>query len=84
MAGLRLSSNGGNIEFGTLEVGSALSLDVKNGDISGAVAGGYDDFSIQCEIKKGESNLPDQKEDGGKALEVSCNNGDVDVEFANG
>lgn len=34
--------------------------------------------------KKGESNLPGDKEDGEKALRVSCNNGDVDIAFANG
>lgn len=34
--------------------------------------------------KKGESNLPGDKDDGEKALRVSCNNGDVDIAFANG
>ena len=72
------------IAFETLDVGSALTLSAKNGDISGAVAGSYDDFSIQTEIKKGESNLPGDKDDGEKALRVSCNNGDVDIAFANG
>ena len=71
---ISLSTNGG----------SALTLSAKNGDISGAVAGSYDDFSIQTEIKKGESNLPGDKDDGEKALRVSCNNGDVDIAFANG
>ena len=50
-----ISSNGGNIAFENLEVGSALTLNVKNGDISGTIVGSYDDFSIQSEIKKGES-----------------------------
>lgn len=81
---ISLSTNGGSIAFETLDVGSALTLSAKNGDISGAVAGGYDDFSIQTEIKKGESNLPGDKDDGEKALCVSCNNGDVDIAFANG
>lgn len=39
--------------------------------------------SIQSEIKKGESNLPDNKDGGEKTLNVSCNNGDVDIEFVN-
>lgn len=76
-----ISSNGGNITFGSLDIGSALSLNVKNGDISGTVAGSYDDFSIQCEIKKGESNLPEQKDGGEKTLNISCNNGNVDIEL---
>ena len=78
---INISSNGGYISFGNLVVGSALTLNVKNGDISGAIVGSYDDFSIQSEIKKGESNLPDKKDGGEKALTVSSNNGDVNIEF---
>ena len=78
---VNLSSNGGNIAFGNLDVGSALTLNVKNGDISGAVVGSYDDFSIQSEIKKGDSNLPDQSEGGAKTLTVTSNNGNVHIEF---
>ena len=77
---ISLSSNGGDISFGDLDVGSALSLTVKNGDISGTVVGSYDDFAIQTEIKKGESNLM-EKEGGEKTLSVSTNNGDADIEF---
>lgn len=76
-----ISSNGGDIVFESLDVGSALTLDVKNGDISGVIAGSYDDFAIQSEIKKGESNLPDNKDSGEKTLKVSGNNGDVNIEF---
>lgn len=80
---IHISSNGGNIAFENLEVGENLTLDVKNGDISGVIAGSYDDFAIQSEIKKGESNLPDNKDGGEKALIVSGNNGDVNIAFAN-
>ena len=78
---VRISSNGGNITFETLEVGNALTLNVKNGDISGAVIGSYDDFAIQSDIKNGASNLPVQKDGGEKTMTVSCNNGDVDIEL---
>lgn len=80
---IRISSNGGNIAFGGLDAGNALYLTVKNGDISGTIIGSYDDFVIQSEIKKGESNLPDNKDGGEKTLNVSCNNGDVNIEFVN-
>lgn len=78
---INISSNGGNTTFGNLEVGSAIYLTVKNGDISGTVVGSYDDFAIQTEIKKGESNLPDNKDGGEKTLNVSSNNGDVNITF---
>ena len=78
---ISISSNGGNIAFEALDVGNVLTLSAKNGDISGAVIGSYDDFAIQSDIKKGESNLPDNKGGGEKTLNVSCNNGDVDVEL---
>ena len=80
---INISSNGGNITFGDLDVGSALTLNVKNGDISGAIVGSYDDFSIQSKIKKGESNLPDNKDNGEKTLNVTGNKGNVDIEFVN-
>ena len=80
---INISSNGGNITFERLDVGSALTLNVKNGDISGEIAGSYDDFAIQSEIKKGESTLPDNKDSGEKSLYVSSNNGNVDIAFIN-
>ncbi|OUP48772.1 DUF4097 family beta strand repeat-containing protein [Lachnoclostridium sp. An181] len=80
---INISSNGGNIMFGNLDVGDVLRLTVKNGDISGTVKGSYDDFAIQSEIKKGESTLPDNKAGGEKTLNVSGNNGDVNIEFVN-
>lgn len=78
---ITLLSNGGNINFEGLRVGSALSLTVKNGNISGTVIGSYDDFAIRCDVKKGKSNLPLQKDGGNKTLTVSGNNGDVQVEL---
>ena len=78
-----ISSNGGSISFEKLNVGSALTLNAKNGDISGTIAGGYDDFAIRSEIKKGENNLPERKDGGEKTLDVSGNNGDINIEFAN-
>ena len=76
-----LVCNGGDIVFGGLSVGGEISLDVKNGNISGSVVGGMDDYSIKCEIKKGDSNLPTEKAGGEKSLTVVCNNGDINIEF---
>ena len=75
---MSLSSNGGNVEFENLAVGKSLSMKSKNGNIKGSVLGGYDDFTINCDIKKGDCNL--QNKDGGeKILNVSCNNGEVNI-----
>lgn len=79
-----ISSNGGSITFDNLNVGNSLILTVKNGDISGTLVGSYEDFVIQSEIKKGKSNLPDNKDSGGRMLKVSSNNGDVNIEFVKG
>lgn len=76
-----ISSNGGNITFENLDVENTLSVTAKNGNISGTVIGGYDNFSIHSETKKSKSNLPEQKNGGKKVLNVSCNNGDVSIEF---
>ena len=76
-----LSSNGGNVIFENLDTGSALTLNAKNGNISGTIVGSYDDFAIRSEIKKGDSNLPGDKDTGAKTLDVSCNNGDIEIAF---
>ncbi len=76
-----LSVNGGNVSFEGLEVGAQVSLTVKNGNISGSLVGGWDDFSIRCKVKKGDSNLPEEKTDGQKALLADCNNGNVQITF---
>ncbi len=62
-------------------MGSALTLTAKNGDIRGTVTGGYDDFAMTSEVKKGTCNLPAHKEGGSKTLNVSNNNGDIQIEF---
>ena len=80
---IALSSNGGNISFEKMNAGSSITLTVKNGNINGSIIGSYDDYAIACEIKKGESNLPSEKESGDKMLSVNANNGDVKIEFCN-
>lgn len=79
--GITLSSNGGNIEFEQISVGNALTLTAKNGEIKGTVIGSYDVFSIECEIKKGDCNLPISKKDGEKLLKATCNNGNIKIDF---
>lgn len=76
-----LASNGGSVICERVNAGKPLSLTAKDGDISGSVVGDWDDYSISCTIKKGESNLPESKEGGEKSLTVDCNNGDVNIEF---
>lgn len=78
---LSLSSHGGNILFDKLNVGKSIDLDAKNGDISGSIFGNFEDYAISCSIKKGESNLPSNKENGTKTLTVCNNNGDIDIKF---
>ena len=78
---LSLDADGGNIVCERLSVGKAVDFKAKNGNITASVIGGWDDFSISCKIKKGECNLPLNKENGAKALFADCNNGNIDIEF---
>ena len=80
---ITLDSNGGDLEFEKITVGSSFNVTAKNGDIEGSLIGGWNDFSISCDVKKGESNLPETKPDGEKSLNVSCNNGDVNINIIN-
>ena len=74
-------TNNADIVFEPLDVGGAIHLEAKNGDITGTVVGGYDDFSITTQVKKGETNLPKSKPEGEKSLDVSVNNGDAQIRF---
>lgn len=73
--------NNGDFTFDTLDAGESINLTAKNGNITGAILGGYDDFDITCTIKKGDTNLPADKSGGDKTLTVDMNNGDVEIEF---
>ena len=75
-----LSSNGGDIVFNNISVEESLTLYAKNGDVRGSLIGSYDDFSISYDVKKGSCNLP-LKEDGEKNLDVTVNNGSVNIEL---
>lgn len=78
---ISISNNSGDILFDKLDVGNSLNLENKNGDIQGTILGGYDDYYISCEIKKGDCNLPVEKQGGEKALNVTNNNGDIEIQF---
>ncbi len=78
---VRLSNNGGNISFDKLNVGNSITLSNKNADISGSIVGSYDDYAIKTTIKKGNSSLPTDKQSGDKTLDVSNNNGDININF---
>ena len=78
---ISLFSGGGSIVFNKLGAEKSINLSAKNGDITGSIIGSYDDYAISCDSKKGESNLPSNKEGGAKILTVSNNNGDINIEF---
>ena len=74
-----LNSNGGNVLVEGVAA-DKISLTSKNGNISGSVCGAYGDYTIDCTIKKGESNLASNA-GGNKQLNLNCNNGDIDIKF---
>lgn len=78
---ISLKNTDGDVSFEKLSVGESLELDAKNGDIRGTIVGGYDDFAMTCTVKKGECNLPAEKQGGEKTLTLSVNNGDAEIEF---
>lgn len=78
-----LTVNGGDLSFEKISAGSSVTLNAKNGNITGTIVGSRDDYAITCNVKKGETSLPESKTGGSKTLAVDCNNGDVEVEIAN-
>lgn len=78
---ITLSTNGGDIFFDGISAGSSIMVENKNGDITGIIAGSFDDYAIACRVKKGDSNLPEEKSGGSRSLTVQNNNGDVEITF---
>lgn len=78
---INLYVNGGNLSFESLDCDDSITLESKNGNINGNIVGSYDDFKIETNIKKGETNLPSSKLDGDKSLLVKANNGDITINF---
>lgn len=78
---INLKANGGHIICERIDAGKAIQLTAKDGNITGTIIGGWDDFSISCKIKKGDCNLPLLKENGRKSLSADCNNGNISIEF---
>ena len=78
---MRLETNGGNLICERVNVGRTIDLAAKDGNITGTILGGWDDFSMVCKIKKGDCNLPLKKEKGEKSFFADCNNGDIEIEF---
>lgn len=78
-----MSVNGGDLTFGKIAAEKSVTLNAKNGNITGTILGSWDDYAIACNVKKGECSLPENKTGGSKTLSVDCNNGGVEVEIAN-
>lgn len=77
-----LASNGGDIRVDKLAAGQSITLDVKNGNIEGSLAGELTDYKLTTQIKKGHTDLPDSTQSGKIRLDVTANNGDIDLKFA--
>ena len=78
---ITIVTNGSNIFFDKINVYDSITLNAKNGNITGTIIGGYDDYAIFCNVKKGNCNLPYEKQDGSKTLNVTVNNGDIEIDF---
>lgn len=75
------SVSNGNIVVINVEVDDTMKIKTKNGDITGTVKGSYDEFSISSKVSKGKNNLPENKDRGAKKLDITTNNGDINIEF---
>jgi len=78
---ISFDTNGGNIMCERVSVGKSVNLKAKDGNITGTVVGGWDDFSIYCNIKKDDCNLPLRKDNGEKSFSADCDNGNINIEF---
>ncbi|EQF24865.1 hypothetical protein QEW_2287 [Clostridioides difficile CD160] len=83
LSSVDIKVSNGNIELEELDVGNTIKLETKNGNIGGTLIGSYNDFFISNYIKKGKSNLPNDKHNGSKKLTTYTNNGNILLDFIN-
>ncbi|KPI49789.1 hypothetical protein KW95_09980 [Clostridioides difficile] len=83
LSSVDIKVSNGNIELKELDARNSIELETKNGNIGGTLTGSYDDFFISNYIKKGKSNLPNDKHNGSKKLTTYTNNGDILLDFIN-
>lgn len=63
---ITLESNGGNILLENLYPAQEISLTTKNGNVTGTINAGYDDYRINAETKKGGVQPPTEEIQGRK------------------
>ena len=68
---LSIVTNNGDIELSNVNCKKTIILDSKNGSISVSIKGSYDDYKINCSIKKGNSSLPTLKKMAKKYFELT-------------
>ncbi|MEM1484879.1 DUF4097 family beta strand repeat-containing protein [Oscillospiraceae bacterium PP1C4] len=69
------------IYFQNIEFGSNLKIENHRGDITGYLKGAKTDYTLLCEVERGESNLPANLPGGEKNIHIKNSRGDVNVEF---
>lgn len=80
LGGANIRVNNGGLTF-EMPGAPGIRLEIKNGGISGTVAGAQSGYSITSEVKKGENSLPAEQSGGSRALSALANNGDAAVAF---
>lgn len=78
---VEINVNKGSIVLDRLDAGKSIQLETKNGNITGTIIGSYDEYAIKSQARKGENNLPPNKEQGDKKLSAYTNNGDIELEI---
>ncbi len=73
-------TSNGEIAFEKLH-GSELILSTSNGAIYGSIDGNKTDYTIRSSTSNGGNNLGNQESTGGKTLDVSTTNGNIDISF---
>lgn len=64
-----------------LSAGKSIAISVKDGNMEGTLAGSVSDYSITTTVRQGHSNVPESSEEGPIALELTAENGDINLQF---
>lgn len=75
-----INNTSGKILVDEINIINSFTLFCKDDDITANIIGKYEDYKIDIEQKKGESNLA-SKDYGDKTLKITSNNGNIDIKF---
>ncbi len=78
---ISVRTSSGDIELEDCGCNESIYLEAESGSIDGKLSDSRDEYSIYSSTNSGSNNLPEEKENGSKILNVKTSSADIDITF---